>query len=55
MMNKATYAIKTLSINGVEIPLKGVIDISAEITLNGMVKITLLCDKDCEISAVNNR
>lgn len=54
-MNEATYAIKTISINGVEIPLEGVINIFTETTPNGMIKITLLCDRDCKISAVNNR
>ena len=54
-MNKETFAIKTLSINGVEIPLQGVVRISTESTVSGMVKVTLLCDRECKISAVSNQ
>lgn len=54
-MNKETFAIKPLSINGVEIPLQGVVSISTENTVSGMVKVVLLCDKECKISAVSNQ
>lgn len=54
-MNETAYAIKTISINGVEIPPEGVTNIFTETTPDGMIKITLLCDRDCKISAVNNR
>lgn len=47
-MTEKIHVVKSISINGAGIPLKGVISVASEPMADGTVKITLLCDKDCE-------